>query len=380
MTEKLYYKDAYTEEFEARVISFEYQEPYYVTVLDKTAFFPEEGGQSADTGTLGDARVLDVRERRGVIYHYLDKEPTLGDTVHGRIDFPVRYDKMKQHTAEHILSGYFHSCFGLSNVGFHLGECEVTLDIDGVLTWDELKSVEALANSAVTRCIPVVAYFPSPEELKTLEYRSKLDLTEGVRIVKIEGVDTCACCAPHVKNTGEIGTVKIVSAERWRGGMRLVMHAGERALRDYERKLSAVAAISKELSAPQDGVYDAVVKLKGDFEELKHSLAQKDRRIAELFAEGVRESAGNAVVLLPDMSSDGLIAFSNLALPKIGGVLVALTGEEGSYKYVISSRSADLRARAKEINSALLGRGGGRPEMIQGSFAATLRDIQEYFK
>ena len=380
MTEKLYYNDAYIEEFTARVTKAEYKEPCYLAVLDKTAFFPEEGGQSADTGTLGGARVLDVRECEGVIYHYLDRELEPGREVVGKLDFAPRYDKMQQHTAEHILSGHFHSVFGLNNVGFHLGDNEVTLDIDGVLTPDELLHAEELANASVRACIPVTASFPSKDELEALEYRSKLDLKENVRIVEIEGVDTCACCAPHVKNTGEIGIIKLVSAERWRGGMRLIMHAGERALKDYERKLASVCAISKELSAPRDEVAAAVSKLKEDFELLKQQCAAKDRKIAELLAEGVEESAGNAVVLLPDMTQSGMIAFSNSALPKIGGMLVALTGIEGSYKYVISSNSTDLRAKAKDINTALLGRGGGRPEMIQGSFSASLDKIKDYFK
>lgn len=380
MTEKLYYIDAYTEKFTARVLSVEFREPYYVTVLDRTAFFPEEGGQSADTGTLGTASVLDVKERGGVIYHYLDGELQIGSEVVGIIDFAPRYDKMKQHTAEHILSGFFYSVFGLSNVGFHLGASEVTLDIDGVLSREELIRIEALANGAVRACIPVKQYFPSPKELEEMSYRSKLDLKEGVRIVEIEGVDTCACCAPHVKNTGEIGIIKLVSSEMWRGGMRLVMHAGERALSDYERKLSSVAVISKELSAPRDEIVSAVLKLKEDFDALKGKCAEKDRRIAELLADAALPTEGNAVVYLRDMTSDGLIAFSNLALAKIGGILVAVTGEEGSYKYVISSSSVDLRARAKEINAALSGRGGGRPEMIQGSFFSKLSDIREYFK
>ncbi len=380
MTEKLYYSDAYIEEFDARIVSCEHREAYYLTVLDRTAFFPEGGGQSADTGFIGGARVLDVHERDGVIYHYLDTELTVGDSVHCRLDFAARYDKMKQHTAEHILSGFFNSVFGLSNVGFHLGKEEVTLDIDGYLSWEELLKVEELANEAVRSCIPVTARFPSSDELSAMSYRSKLDLHSDVRIVEVRGVDVCACCAPHVRNTGEIGIIKIVNAERWRGGLRLVMHAGERALHDYERRLSSVAGISKELSAPRDCVLDAVIKLKEDYESLKHVSKEKELCIARLSAQMLTPTDGNAVCYIADMPMDGLIAFSNEALPAVGGILVALSGTEGSYKYVISSKACDLKALSKEINAALGGRGGGRAEMIQGSFTATLDEIKEYFK
>ena len=376
----LYYENAYTKEFDARVISLEYREPYFLTVLDRTAFFPEGGGQRADTGTLGGARVIDVRERNGEIYHYLDTELALGQKVHGELDFAVRYDKMQQHTAEHILSGFFNSVFGLSNVGFHLGESEVTLDIDGFLTWEQLLHVERLANGAVRSCLPVTARFPTPEELSGMSYRSKLELSSGVRIVEISGVDVCACCAPHVGNTGEIGIIKIVSAERWRSGMRLIMHAGARALSDYERKLSSVSGISAALSTPRDEVLPSVIKLKEDVEALKHVTAEKDRRIAELAAKMLGSREGNAVCHIPDMTMDGLIAFSNAALPSVGGILVALTGEDKCYKYVISSKGTDLKALVKEINAALGGRGGGRSEMIQGSFTASLDEIKDYFK
>ena len=225
MTQKLYYIDAYTKEFDAELISVTAAEGGFDVVLDRTAFFPEEGGQSADTGSIGGARVLDVYEQQGIIHHLTDVSPE-GKQVHCVLDFDSRFEKMQCHTAEHILCGIIHRIFGLDNVGFHLGADEVTFDVDGVLDRSQLDKVEEIANNVVFSNLSVRTYFPSSEELSSMEYRSKLDLTEGVRLVEVEGTDTCACCAPHVSRTGEIGLIKILDFMKHRGGTRIWMVAG----------------------------------------------------------------------------------------------------------------------------------------------------------
>ena len=198
MTEKLYYIDAYIKEFSATVTDVITDSRGVALVLDRTAFFPEEGGQSADTGYIAGARVTDARERDGVIYHYVDKPLEVGTKAECKIDFADRFEKMQCHTAEHIISGAIHKTFGLDNVGFHLGATEVTMDVNGYLTRDQLDEVEMIVNRAVFDNVAVKTYFPSVEELSSINYRSKLDLTENVRIVEVEGYDLCACCAPHV--------------------------------------------------------------------------------------------------------------------------------------------------------------------------------------
>ena len=379
MTEKLYYKNAYIKEFTANVLSVEYHEPYYYTVLDRTAFFPEEGGQSADTGKLGEAFVTDVKEKNGVIYHLCDKALKIGSEICGFIDFASRYDKMKQHTAEHIISGIIKSQFGYSNVGFHLGKDEVTCDFDGLLSREELDRVEDLANEAVQQNIAVVASFPEPGVLSELEYRSKLNLTENVRIVEIAGIDRCACCAPHVNSTGELGIIKILDFVKWRGGIRMTIASGERALLDYRKKSEEIKAISVLLSSPKNEVDKVVWDLKSAYESEKVKSKEYLYRIARLEAEKVKATDGNAVCLLDEFTIDALIEFSNSAILKVGGILVAITGEDGAYKYVISSRNIDLKRMIKDINSALLGKGGGNSGMVQGSFACSLESIIEYF-
>ncbi len=379
MTEKLYYRDAYIREFNATVLSVTAEKRGYCVLLDKTAFFPEEGGQSADTGYIGDSRVFDARELDGEIYHYTDSAPAVGECVPCRIDFGERLEKMKLHTAEHILCGVFHGMGGYENVGFHLSGGTVVFDINAVLTADEIDEAELAANRIVAENAEVRAYFPSENELSGLSYRSKLELTENVRIVEIGDYDRCACCAPHVARTGEIGLIKILSFEKHRGGTRITMVAGESALLDYRARCVAARRISALTSTPQADIADAVEALRDECETLRAELKAKGLLMVEVIADGFKPTEGNAVLYHPQLNMDELRELAKLLTPRIGGILVALGGEAGDYKYVISSGTVDLRARAKEINAALSGRGGGRPEMLQGTFAAPLDAIREYF-
>ena len=379
MTRKLYYEDAYIKDFVAEVISVEPCDRGYDVVLDKTAFFPEEGGQSADTGKIGDANVIHVYERDGVVHHITDKAPSIGEKT-CVINFDDRFVKMQCHTAEHILCGIIHRLFGLDNVGFHLGDDEVVFDVNGVLDREQLDMVEELANEAVFANWPIETIFPTADELSNINYRAKLDITEGVRLVKIGNVDTCACCAPHVSSTGEIGLIKILDFMKHRGGTRIWMVAGRRALIDYRARYENIKAISGMLSTPQLETADTLKSYMAENDSMRASLKQARLRIAELEAEKIEPTDGSAVFYLPDFSIPELIAFSNVANKRIGKLTVALSGTEGDYKYVISSNTTDLRRVAKEINTALGGRGGGRAEMIQGSFSATLDEIKNYFK
>lgn len=381
MTEKLYYKDAYIKEFDATVLSSVMMEDgTFDVVLDKSAFFPEEGGQSSDKGYISDSRVTDVQERDGIVHHFCQFSLEEGVRVRCSIDFDERFEKMQCHTAEHILCGIMHKLYGAENVGFHLGDEDVIFDVDKVLTREQLDEVRRLANKAVYENRTVNTFFPSSEEIQTLQYRSKLDLKENVRIVNIDGYDSCACCAPHVSFTGEIGTIAILDFEKHRGGTRIHMLAGARAERDYAKRYNIIKKISALTSEPQETVACSVENLVKMLENAKQSLKSARLKEVQLKAQMLPFCDGNTVVLLEDFSISDLIDFSNVALHKVGGLLVTLSGSDGDFKYVISSRTYDVRAKAKEINAALSGRGGGRPEMIQGSFAASLAEIESYFK
>ena len=379
MTEKLYYTDAYIKEFQATVIDSFMEGERYVAVLDRTAFFPEEGGQSADGGMIGDAVVLDVREKGGKIYHYVEIPLEAGQIYTCRLDFDERFEKMQCHTAEHIISGAIKRLYGLDNVGFHLGKCEVTMDVNGYLTREQLDEIEMIANRAVFENVAVRATFPSEEELKTLDYRSKLDLTENVRIVNIEGYDLCACCAPHVARTGEIGLIKILDFEKHRGGLRINIAAGYRALLDYREKYENVLKASALFSEPQATVAKAAEAVLLSLEEMKAKLKAARLNAARLEARLMPKTEGSLVSYYPELTSDEMREIANCAKDRVGRILVILSGSEGDYKYIMTSSYVDLAPIYKKINADLCGRGGGRDNMIQGSFASDINTVKAYF-
>ena len=379
-TEKLYYTDAYIKEFDAKVISCEKCDKGYDIVLDKSAFFPEEGGQYSDTGYIADAEIFDVRIIDDIIHHYSKTAVDVNKNVHCVLNFDERFDKMQQHTAEHIISGFFHKLYGVENTGFHLGAETVTFDTSSPVTKEELFAIEKVVNEAVTKNVKIETVFPSSDELVFLEYRSKLDLTENVRIVNIGEFDSCACCAPHVNYTGEIGLVKIVDSVKHKGGSRVSMLAGARAY-EYVSKIACEAsAVSVMLSAPVTNISTEVEKLLLSKAALEYKLSEMGRATAELLASAISESDGNAVFYYPMLDMDSLRAFLNSASEKIKGTLVALVGEEGSYKYILHSNSPDFNIIVKEANAALSGRGGGRAPMASGTYSSKLSEIKNHFE
>ena len=379
-TEKLYYLDAYIKEFDALVLSCEKCDLGFDTVLDKTAFFPEEGGQYSDKGYIDGIFVFDVREKDGIIHHYTKEAINVNKTSHCSIDFEERFDKMQQHTAEHMISGFFHKLYGIENTGFHLGAVDVTLDTSAQVTREQMAEVERLVNLAVCQNIKIETSFPDSSELKNLDYRSKLDLTENVRIVDIGDVDSCACCAPHVAHTGEVGLVKFVDAVKRKEGSRIRMLAGKRAY-DYIVKITAEAsAVSVMLSAPVTDIAVEVEKLLASKSELDSKISAMKREMAESFAASFSGSDGNAVFYYPSFDTEAMRTFVNNAAPKVKGTLVCLSGEEGNYKYILYSESSDFAGIVKDANTALSGRGGGKSPMASGSYKATLIEIKKYFE
>ena len=379
MTEKLYYQDAYIRTFEATVLSSVENGGRYEILLDKTAFFPEEGGQYSDRGILGDVRVTDAVIKNGDIYHICDGPLTVGARVVGEIDFDERYEKMQCHSAEHILSGLIHTNYGYNNVGFHLGAEEVTMDIDHPLSADQLAEIERLANEVIYENTAITVYFPLPSELSSLEYRSKLDLTENVRIVNIGKYDSCACCAPHVARTGEIGLVKILDFAGLRGGVRIRIAAGRRAMRIFNAMADNLATVSHITSTPKLGCGEAVKRLSAEYEITKSALKDFRRRFYNDIGTRLPSVDGNMIIWYADASLDELRIVANKHTEKVSGILVLLSGSEGDFKYVVSSNRVDLKAEIKNINAALCGKGGGSSNMAQGSFATSLFNIEEYF-
>ena len=379
-TRKLYDEDAYIRRFQARVLRCGETAGGWDVVLDATAFFPEEGGQTADTGTLGGVRVLDARERDGVIHHLTDGPLEAGALAEGVLDWPERFRKMQTHTAEHIVSGLVHTMFGYENVGFHMDRDGCTADMSGELTAGQLAAVERAANEAVWDDRPVRCCYPGAEELSGLEYRSKLDLTEDVRLVEIQGVDLCACCAPHVSSAGRIGLVRIAGSMRHRGGMRLWIKAGSDALEDYRARCAADAAISGLLNVPQPDVAEGVKRLMDQRDGLKRELAGARRREAERMARELTPRAGSALLFLPEAETEELRAAANIGMERCGGVCAVFTGADGDWRFVMAGRTVDMRAFIKENAPALRARGGGQERMISGTSRASRAELEAFFE
>ena len=380
MTEKLYYLDSHLAEFDALVLSCEAAEGGFDVVLDRTAFFPEGGGQRADTGFLADARVSDVQERGGLILHRTDAPLEAGAQVHGKLDFEQRLRRMQNHSGEHIVSGLVHASFGWDNVGFHMGEACMTIDFNGELSWEELMQIEQRANEVVRADLPVRAWLPKEDALKTMDYRSKLELTENVRIVEIEGVDRCACCAPHVAHTGEIGVVKILDSERHRGGVRVSVICGMDALEDYRARQESVTEVSRLLSAKRGEIAAAVQRVLAEQEAARAKSDALSGEVVRLMAESAGESAGNLCLfsgILDEIAQRELV---NLLMEHCGGLAGVFCGsDETGWRYIIGSLHVDLRANTRAVNAAVDGRGGGKPRMIQGRAAAKKDAIRAAF-
>ncbi len=381
-TERLFDKDSFLNAFSAIVVSCDaHGDGKYAVVLDKTAFFPKEGGQACDTGRICDARVLSVDEKEGIIAHMTDSPVEVGSTVACEIDFAERYRKMQDHTAEHIVSGIIHRLFGYENVGFHLGDGYMTADFDGELSEEDILRVETLANEAVYACHKVRAYYPDADELSRLEYRSKIDLSENVRIVEIEDVDMCACCAPHVENTGEVGLIKIVEAIRYKGGMRLTMLAGRDALEDYRQRQEQMRRVSMAISAKQSEIAEGVDRMLEEIGQMRGMISSLKRELMAYKLEKIEYTEGNILLFEDDGDMFALRNFVNGAVKKTKRMCAIFAGnDEKGYKYIIASEHIPLRAFSKEISETLGGKGGGSDAMIQGSVTATKAEIERYFK
>lgn len=402
MTVRLYDSDSHRKTFTACVQQCTQDGEGCFVVLDRTAFFPEGGGQAADTGLLctgplragkhgrpevpdGAVHVLDAQiTADGTIVHKTDGPLPAGAKVSGQIDWDRRFRRMQSHSGEHIVSGLVHSTFGYDNIGFHLGEDDTTCDYNGMLTPAQIRGVEQRANEAVFQNIPVLCEYPDPALLPSMDYRSKLDLTENVRIVTIPGVDVCACCAPHVDRTGEIGLIKIVRAEKSHGGTRLHLKCGFDALEDYDEKQDNILKIMDLLSARQFETAAAAEALQQQNAALTHELSEARTRQAEIALEaldGTPENPvqGNLVCVLRSAETDALRALATGGKLRCSGVFAALCPSGTGYRYMITSSTLPLRGFAKTFNEALDGRGGGKDEMLQGFFGAPLKTIRSFF-
>lgn len=379
---ELFYIQPYVKEFDAVVTGCERGKKGWEVTLDRTAFYPEGGGQLADSGTLGGATVTDTRRKDGRIVHFCDAPLEVGAAVHGVLDWTKRFDHMQAHSGEHIVSGIIHKKYGYDNVGFHMAPDKVTVDFDGPLTDGQLEELEREANEAVWENSPVSADFPPAEELARMEYRSKKELSGEVRIVTFPGVDVCACCGTHVTRTGEVGQIRFLSMARYKGGVRIEMLCGRLAMEDAALKTAQTRELCRMFSAQPGELVEAVRRFAAESEA-------KDERVAELtrkYFDGkfaARADGDGLVMEFEDGFKTGEMRKYCDRLAAEGKARVAAcfapaqAGGKSGWNYVMCSRAVDMRATSKELNKRLNGRGGGDATLAQGSFFADRTEIEK---
>ena len=380
MAEKLFYEDPFLVEFTAQVLSCAPDKGGFAVTLDRTAFYPEGGGQSADHGVLGGAAVTDVREKDGEVVHTCDRALPVGETVAGAIDFARRFDLMQQHSGEHIVSGILCGRHHCDNVGFHIGHDLVTIDFNTQLTMEELREIETLANRYIWEDHPIEVSWPTPEVLSALPYRSKKALTGAVRIVTFPGADCCACCGTHIRRSGQVGMIKLLSCQKFREGVRIEMAAGGRALRYCTEVLDQNTHVSQLLSAKPLETASAVERLQKELYSLRGRVAALEEgdfaRKAEHFA-----GKGDVLLIEGDMASESVRRLCAAVMDTCGGRCAVFAGSDSQgYKYAVGQIGGDLRSLVKDLNTALNGRGGGKPHFAQGSLQASAEAIRAFFQ
>ncbi len=378
-TEKLYYTDPFLTTFTAKVLSCEAGKGGYLVTLDRTAFYPEGGGQPADHGTLGGIAVTDVHEKDGVVIHTVEKAVEIGENVTGRIDWARRFDHMQQHSGEHILSGILCHNYHCDNVGFHLGADTVTIDYNTDISWEEVLAAEYQANQVIWADAPVEITYPSPAELEQLDYRSKKALTGKVRIVTFPEADCCACCGTHVLRAGQVGIIKVLSCQKFRSGVRMEILCGERAWRYLSGTYDQAHAVGQHLSVKPLEAAAAV-------ERLTEELTAAKARMAELEGEVFSHKAhaycgkGDVVLVEPPLRPDGVRRLADAVAKECGGLAAVFAGEDGRYNYaLVRADGADIAPLVKSMNAALTGRGGGRSGFAQGSVQTDADTIHAFF-
>ena len=376
---KLFENDSYLTRFTARVLSCAQGKKSYDITLDQTAFFPEGGGQPYDTGTLGGVQVLEVHDRGGQIVHTCAGPLEVGSQVEGIVDWERRLDHMQQHSGEHIVSGLAHAKYGCDNVGFHMGSDVVTIDLNVELDQQQLEELELDANRYLWQDRTVQLLYPTSDELERMDYRSKKAIQGQVRIVTFPGADTCACCGTHVRSTGQVGLIKLLSVQRFRDGVRIELVCGGRALRYVNAMVAQNRHISNLLSTKAAETGRGVERLLEENHQLKARLtAMEDARFRALAEQYT--GAGDVLLFEEGLTPDGLRRLCDAVLNVCGGRCACFSGDDaGGYAYAVGQRGGDLRAFSKDMNQALGGRGGGKPDFVQGRVSAGREQIAGYF-
>ena len=385
MTERLYYEDVYLKEFDAVVLECTRDGELWKIIPDRSAFYPEGGGQSGDRGSLTvlssgeETEVLDTRESGEDIVLICRAPVEKGEKIRGKLDWEYRFDRMQNHSGEHIISGLIHNRFGYNNVGFHMSSDRMTIDLDGEIPDDALAEIEQAANEIVWKNVPVRIDLFSEEEAENIDYRSKKELHGEIRVVSIPGADVCACCGTHVAHTGEIGMIRIISHVRFKGGVRMEMMCGRWAYRYMSELFRQNHQVSVLLSSKMHETAPAVQKLLEDQAQLKGQLIgiryeQIDQKAEEL------AGCGNVLIFAGHFTPVLLQKLTTRIMEKSPSAVFSFSGsDEEGYKYAVGQTEGNLRELVQAMNSELSGRGGGKPFFLQGSLQADRESIEQFF-
>ena len=379
MTVKLFENNSLLKECTATVTACTEKEGRYLVELDQTVFFPEGGGQLSDKGKINEVLVSHVSERDGHIYHECDKPLEVGAEVKAVLDWRVRLDRMQQHLGEHLLSYACWKLFKANNIGFHMNEDDVFIDLDKELTEEELLKAELYTNEIIWENRPVhISYMDSTEAVKLKDKMRKFNskLTGTLRIVSVEDADICTCCGTHPPFTGMLGSVKVIRHEKHKGGCRVEFVCGSRALADADKKNSTLLTVAQGLSVKPEQVPDALAKLKADLlaqlDDVKSKLLKiEEAQLQELYDNAPTTAAGTKILAVPldghDAKDIKVFLPKATALEHTICLLVAAKPERISYAAALGAATeGDCRVLIKLLNEAFGGRGGGKSDCAQG--------------
>ena len=375
-TRRLFYEDSHLTEFTATVTACDIAENGWAVQLSATAFYPEGGGQGCDLGTLDNVNVLNVQEKDGKILHFCDEKLEIGQTVTGCINWARRFDLMQQHSGEHIVSGIICRRYGYHNVGFHVGSEMMEIDFDGPVPAEDLAEIERLANEAVWKNAPIRCWYPSEAELPTVPYRSKKALEYPVRIVEIPGYDSCACCGVHVKNTGEIGLIKIVSCVKFHSGVRIELTCGGRALKLMQQIFEQNRQVSQNFSAKMLETGTAAAKMNEQLAAEKLRANSLQTQLLRQTAKGY-ENAGNVVHFEENLASAQLRELTDAIAKVCGGRAAVFSGRGENWNVCMLHPGGDLSPVIGALKAAFCVRGGGKPGSFQGTVTASRQQMED---
>ena len=373
--ERLFYQDCHIRSFSATVTGCTSTDKGFLVTLDATAFYPEGGGQACDIGTLGCARVLDVREREEEILHLCDQPLPVGSTVEGTIDWQRRFDLMQQHTGEHILSGIIHRRYGHGNSGFHIGADVLTVDFDGPIPPEDLRDIEEEANRAIWENLPVICSVPSAEALPTIPYRTKRPLPWPVRIVEVKNYDLCACCGVHVKNTGEVGLIKLLSCVKFHQGVRIEMLCGGRAFYYLSQIYEQNRQVSAAFSAKPLETGAAARHMNDLLSNEKYRLTAVQRKYFDTLASRFAGQA-YAVHFEESLTPGELRELASRMALVCSGVSAVFSGcDTAGYGLCLAGDPEKVKTLGEKMTVALKARGGGKAGFFQGNTPASQEEI-----